>query len=152
MPRGQWHFLRDINFGSILISQCKNEGDIMFETLFTSQQVLARHRASPCPESRARFLVHCSEQGYPHATLQKIAWVLQVFSQSIDLCKPGRITHKEVEFAVDHRVRFHRSGRDEASRSSRRLFIHIATAWLRFLGYLEERSEEHTSELQSLRH
>jgi site-specific recombinase XerD len=110
----------------------------MFETLFTSQRVLARHRASPCPDSRARFLVHCSEQGYPRATLQKIAWVLQVFSQSIDLCRPGRITNQEIEFAVDHRVRFHRSGREEASRSSRRLFIHIATAWLRFLGYLEE--------------
>ncbi len=110
----------------------------MFETLFTRPHVLARHGASPYAESRARFLVHCSKLGYPRATLQKIAWVLHVFSQSIDLGRPGRVTRQEIEFAVDHRVRYNRSNRDEASQSSRRLFIHITTAWLHFLGYLEE--------------
>jgi site-specific recombinase XerD len=110
----------------------------MFETLFTRQHVLARHRFSPCADSRARFLVHCSELGYPRVTLQKIAWVLQLFSQSIDLCRPGRVTHQEIEFAVDHRVRINRSEPGKTSRSSRRLFIHIATAWLRFLGCLED--------------
>ena len=109
----------------------------MFETLFASQRVLAQHRTSPCSGSRERYLVHCSELGYPRATLQKIAWVLQVFSQSMDFCRPGQVTHQEIEFAVDHRVRLNRR-KYEDSRSSRRLFIHIATAWLRFLGYLEE--------------
>lgn len=110
----------------------------MFDSLFTRQHVLARHRSGPCAESRARFLVHCSELGYPRITLRKIAWVLQVFSQSMDFCRPGRVTQQEIEFAVDHRVRFNRRERKEDSRSSRRLFIYIAKAWLRFRGSLEE--------------
>ena len=68
----------------------------MFETLFTYPLNLARHRTAPCPETRESFLVHCAEQGYPHASLKKIAWILLVFSQSIDLCRPGRITTKEI--------------------------------------------------------
>lgn len=111
----------------------------MFETLFTRPHILALHNASPCVESRKRFLLHCLEQGYPHATMRKIAWILLVFSRSMDFCRPGRITHQEIEFAVDHRVRLIQSGRSNDSRSSRLLFIHIATAWLRFLGILEER-------------
>lgn len=111
----------------------------MFETLFTRPYILARHRASPCPEARERFLLHCSEQGFSRSFLRKIAWVLLVFSQSVDLCRPGRVTRQEIEFAVDHRIRFARRPEGaEDSRSSRLLFIHIATAWLRFLGYLEE--------------
>lgn len=111
----------------------------MFETLFTHPGTLAAHNTGPCRESRKRFLLHCQEQGYPRISIRKIAWILLVFSKSIDLCRPGPITHEEIAFAVDHRVRLIRSGRANDSRSSRRLFIHIATAWLRFLGVLEER-------------
>ena len=64
--------------------------------------------------------------------------MLQVFSQSIDLCRPDRITYQEIEFAVDHRVRFSPKERAKVSRGSRLLFIHIATAWLHFLDCLEE--------------
>lgn len=112
----------------------------MFETLFTRSLELTRHRTAPCPETRESFLVHCAEQGYTYTSLKKIAWVLLVFSQSIDLCRPGRITAKEIEFAVDHRIRYARRPKGAAeSRSSRLLFIHIATAWLRFCGYLVEK-------------
>ncbi len=109
----------------------------MFETLFTRPLILDRHRTAPCPETREAFLVHCAEQGYPHASLKKIAWILLVFSQSIDLCRPSQIRIKEIEFAVDHRVRYARRPEGAAeSRSSRLLFIHTATAWLRFCGYV----------------
>ncbi len=111
----------------------------MFETLFTRPHVLAAHNLAPCVESRKRFLVHCQEQGYPLRSIRKIAWILLVFSQSIDLCRPRLITHEEIAFAVDHRIRLLRSERTNESRSSRLLFIHTATAWLRFLGRLEER-------------
>ncbi len=111
----------------------------MFDTLFTRPYILTRHRKSPYAESRARFLQDCSDQGYPRSSLRKIAWVLLVFSQSIDLCRPGRITRQEIEYAVAHRVRYARRPEHAAdSRSSRLLFIHVATAWLRFLGRLEE--------------
>lgn len=112
----------------------------MFDTLFTRPLNLARHRTAPCPESREAFLVHCAEQGYPHASLKKIAWILLVFSQSIDLCRPGRIMAKEIEYAVEHRIRYAR--RPEGVTESRRsqlIFIHTATAWLRFCGYVVEK-------------
>lgn len=110
----------------------------MFETLFTQPHVLAAHNLAPCPESRKRFLLHCQEQGYPPMSIRKIAWILLVFSMSMDLCRPGQITHEEIAFAVDHRVRLVRRERENESRSSRLLFIHTSTAWLRFLGLLKE--------------
>jgi hypothetical protein len=62
-----------------------------------------------------------------------------VFSKSMDLCRTEPISHEEIVFAVDHRVRLIRNGRTNDSQSSRRLFVHIATTWLRFLGLLKER-------------
>lgn len=62
-----------------------------------------------------------------------------VFSQSIDLSRSGCITRQEIEYAVDHRIRYARRPENATdSRSSRLLFIHVATEWLRFLGRLEE--------------
>lgn len=110
----------------------------MFETLFTQPRILAAHNLAPCPESRKRFLLYCQEQGYPPRSIRKIAWILLVFSKSMDLCRTEPITHEEIAFAVDRRVRLIRSGRTNDSQSSRRLFVHIATAWLRFLGLLKE--------------
>jgi len=110
----------------------------MFETFFTQPHRLAAHNSAPCPEARKRFLLHCQEQGYPPKSIRKIAWILLVFSKSMDLCRPGPITHEEIAFAVDHRIRFIQNGRTNESQSSRRLFVHIATAWLRFLGLLKE--------------
>ncbi len=110
----------------------------MFETLFTQPRILAAHNLAPCLESRKRFLLHCQEQGYPRMSIRKIAWILLVLSKSMDLCQTEPITQEEIAFAVDHRVRLIRSPRTNDSPSSRRLFIHIATVWLRFLGLLKE--------------
>jgi hypothetical protein len=87
----------------------------MFETLFTQPHVLAAHNLAPRLESRKRFLLHCQEQGYPPMSIRKIAWILLVFSKSMDLCRPEPITHEEIAFAVDHRVRLTRSGRTNDS-------------------------------------
>jgi len=111
----------------------------MFNTLFIRPSALIRHRTGPHAESRIRFLEHCSNQGYPRSSLQKIAWILLVFSQSIDLSRPDRITRQEIVYAVEHRIRYARRPEHATdSRSSRLMFIHVATAWLRFLGRLEE--------------
>src|ERR1700683_3155543 len=67
----------------------------MFETLFTRPHALAAHTLAPCVESRKRFLVHCQELGYPPKSIRKIAWVLLVFSQSMDLSRPQLITHEK---------------------------------------------------------
>jgi hypothetical protein len=55
----------------------------MLDTLFTRPHVLARHYAAPCLESRVSYLTHCKAQGYPRSSLQKIAWVMLVFSQKL---------------------------------------------------------------------
>lgn len=111
----------------------------MFDILFTRPHALARHRAAPYAESREAFLAKCSEQGYSHSSLQKMAWVLLVFSQHLDLFRSGRISRQEIEFAADQRIYLNRRPKLAAdSKSSRLLFIHAATAWLRFMGRLEE--------------
>lgn len=111
----------------------------MFDTLFTYPCIVARHQAGTYAESRAQFLEHCADLGHPRSSLRKIAWILLVFSQSIDLDRPGHITRQEIEYAIDHRIRYARRPEHAAdSRSSRLLFIHVATEWLRFLGCLEE--------------
>ncbi len=115
----------------------------MFDTLFTHPHTLARHYAAPCLECRLSYLSYCKGQGYPRSSLQKIAWVLLVFSRSIDLYRPGKFTRKEIEFAVDHRIRFKRQPKPvKESKSSRLLFIGTITAWLRFQGYFEEANFE----------
>lgn len=114
----------------------------MFETLFTRPKAIAAHNSAPHVESRKRFILHCQEQGYPTGSIRKIAWMLMVFSKSIDLSLEQPLTHEEIAFAVDHRVRLIRNGRKHDSLSSRRLFIHIATAWLEFLGMLKEHQPE----------
>ena len=114
----------------------------MFEALFTQPNILAAHNLAPCPESRKRFLLYCQEQGYPPMSIRKIAWILLVFSKSMDLCRTDPVTHEEIAFAVDHRVRLIRSARTNDSQSSRRLFIHIATAWIRFLGLMKEQQSK----------
>src|SRR5258708_8198399 len=111
----------------------------MFETLFTQPHVLAAHNLAPCLESRKRFLVHCQEQGYPPMSVRKIAWVLLVFSKSMDLCRSGQITHEEIAFAVDPRIRLVRSEHTNQAPSLLLLFIHTATARLRIHGHLHER-------------
>ena len=75
-------------------------------------------------------------------SIRKIAWILLVFSKSMDLCRTDPVTHEEIAFAVDHRVRLIRSARTNDSQSSRRLFIHIATAWIRFLGLMKEQQSK----------
>lgn len=114
----------------------------MFDTLFTRPHTLTAHHSAPFLESRKRFLLHCQELGYQARSIRKIAWVLMVFSKSIDLSLEQPLTHEEVAFAVDHRVRLIRNGRNNDSQSSRRLFIHVATAWLEFLGVLKEYQPE----------
>src|ERR1700675_4531061 len=89
----------------------------MFETLFTRPHVLVAHNLAPCVESRKRFLVHCQERGYPLRSIRKIAWILLVFSKSVDLCRPGQITDEEIAFAVDHRIRLLRSERTQLAAS-----------------------------------
>lgn len=109
----------------------------MFETLFNRPTVIARYRQGPLAEERKRFLNQCASLSYSRAMLKKIAWILLSIAPYIDL-EHGNVTTRDIELAVDNRGRFkHSSERTQNPQGSRQLFIHIATEWMRSLGYFE---------------
>ena len=62
----------------------------MFEQLFTNPAAIACHRAAPYAEERARYLTHCSQQGYSHATLLLKAGVpVKVVSERLGHANPA---------------------------------------------------------------
>jgi site-specific recombinase XerD len=109
----------------------------MFETLFTRPTVLARYREGPLLKARELFLKQCERSGYSRNMLQKIAWVLLSIAHRIDIAH-GKVTTRDIELAIETRMRFKRSPeREQNSHGSRQLFIHIATEWVRSLGCFE---------------
>jgi site-specific recombinase XerD len=113
----------------------------MLETLFQRPTVLARYREGPLLDARERFLEQCSTDGYSCSMLHKIAWILLSVAHRIDL-DHGKVTMRDIEWAVDSRVRFrHSSQRAQSAQGSRQLFVHIAAAWVRSLGCLKPPSE-----------
>jgi len=114
----------------------------MLETLFRKRPtVLARYREGPLSEARERFLDQCAMQGYSHSMLQKIAWIQLSLAHRIHIDQ-GKLTTRDIELAVDGRMRFRHSPEPaQSSRGSRQLFVHIATVWMRSLGCLEPPTE-----------
>lgn len=104
----------------------------MFEILFGKRpSVTARYRQGPLSDAREHFLKQCTQQGYSQAMLKKIAWVQLSIAPHLKIDR-GRLTAQDIESAVDAHSRL------KGSFKSRKLFIHIATEWLRSLGYLEQ--------------
>lgn len=115
----------------------------MFDTLFKQPAVLARYWQGPFLEDRERYLQQCADEGYALSSLQKIAWVQLTVAHSLDLHQ-GKVTARDVELAVDGRKRF-RYSPSQDSDGSRQELIHLATGWLRRLGYLEPPREVENS-------
>jgi hypothetical protein len=107
----------------------------MFETLFKQPAVLARYRQGPFLETREQFLRQCAGNGYSRSMLQKIAWIQLSLAHHLDL-DPGKVTARDIELAIEGRKRF-RVSPSQSSHGSRQLFIHVATEWIRSLGYFE---------------
>jgi integrase/recombinase XerD len=115
----------------------------MFEDLFVYPKVLARHRAGPSADARERFLGHCAGYGAARGTLLRLANELLVVAERIDVNSGKTIPLADVEATADSWARYQRRrGRAHSGRWPRLRFIQVATAWLRFLGCLEERSAE----------
>jgi integrase/recombinase XerD len=115
----------------------------MFEDLFTSPKAFARHRTGRSAEARERFLAHCAGYGAAHSTLLRLANELLVVAERIDVDSGKGYSLADVEAAAERWTRFQlRCGRAHSKRWPREHFIQVATAWLRFLGCLEERSPE----------
>jgi len=112
----------------------------MFEALFKSSAVVARHCGAPLEMERRRFLDDCSRNGYSRTTLERIAWVLMAVAESIDF-NQDRITEQEIKQAVSKRISPTRPGGSHAL-SSRKLFMRFAMLWFRSMGRLEEPADE----------
>ncbi len=111
----------------------------MFETLFQRPTVLARHQGAPFAEERRRYLVHCAQQGYAHATLllkaRELLWVAHKLSMYPDL----QLTLVQVKaVAQDWEERRRCCGQSLNEDCTQRRFMEVARAWLRFLGCLHE--------------
>ena len=111
----------------------------MFETLFKYPRVVARHRTGRSAEARERFLKHCIGQGLAGATLLRHARELLVIGERIDISCGAPIGLPTIEAAADRWAREqHDRHRVQALQWSQKLFVQTATAWLHFLGCLEE--------------
>jgi integrase/recombinase XerD len=111
----------------------------MFEVLFIYPKVLARHQAGPAAAERERYLAHCADQGAAHATLLRIARELLVIAERIDVTVGKLITRSEIDDAARAWARQQkRRSRAGSEQWSRHLFAQVATAWLSFLGVLED--------------
>ena len=111
----------------------------MFETLFQQPKVIARHQSAPFVEERRRYLVHCAQQGYAHATLllkaRELFWVAHKLGTYPDL----RLTLAQVTaVAQDWEERRRCCGQSLNESCTHRRFVEVARAWLRFLGCFQE--------------
>jgi site-specific recombinase XerD len=111
----------------------------MFDTLFRYPRVLARHCEGPAANDRDRFLAHCANGGTAHSTLLGLAPELLAIARRIELDGSHSIPLVEIETAADRWVAYQRRHhRVRTARFTRERFIQTATAWLRFLGRLQE--------------
>ena len=114
----------------------------MFDVLFHYPRVLARHSEGPAANERERYLDHCASGGAARSTLLGLAPELLVIARRIELDGGRSITFVEVESAADRWVAYQRRHhRLRLARFSRERFVYTATAWLRFLGRLQEPEE-----------
>ena len=111
----------------------------MFDRLFSYPKTIARHRSGPHARARERYLTHCADAGVSHSMLCKIAWQLLVVASTVDL-RERRVCVEEIRRAASRPTVFCRRVKDgprASPGSSQQLFVHVATAWLRFLGRLQ---------------
>ncbi|MGD9824343.1 tyrosine-type recombinase/integrase [Desulfobacter sp.] len=106
----------------------------MFEILFKRSKTIAHHRKAPYLKAREQFLKSCASKGYSHSMLKKIAWVLCAIAPEIDIQK-GKITTQDIEQVINNGIRFkHSSQNSQFPESTRQLFVHISTEWMRSIG------------------
>jgi len=112
----------------------------MVEILFKRPCILARYRQAPFLDAWEKFLENCATNGYPTSSLRKIAWILLSLAHSLDIDRE-KLTMRDIELAVDSRARFSPPRSAQECQSTRQIFFHVATEWVRSLGRLELRNE-----------
>src|SRR5258707_1118942 len=73
----------------------------MFNLVYRYRGTAARHEAAPLVEERVRYLAHCQEQGAARGTLKKIAQMMLVVIEELDLKEKGRVSNNKIVTAAD---------------------------------------------------
>lgn len=111
----------------------------MFDRLFSRPWVVSRHAKAPFAEERIRYLAYCEQRGDTRATLllkaRELLWIARRLRKYPDL----DVSMAQLWGLTGHwRDRECACGQRLNKQWSRRRFIHVATAWLRYLGYLRK--------------
>jgi len=103
--------------------------------LFSTQELIARHRDSPLVEERLSYLLHRSDEGIARRTLIECAGYLLAITKCLRLSERigELIGAAEVQRTAADWAR--RQGRTEAARTA---FGSLALRWLAFMGRLEK--------------
>ena len=111
----------------------------MFEALYPRRpDVVQRHVSAPWYEERARYLAHLKSVGYKAATLIETAEHLLWAVRLLRLRSSRRVTLDEVRSAAKRRLRYRGSPRISRRRKTYAAFLHVVSAWLRYVGRLDE--------------
>lgn len=111
----------------------------MFEELFVYPKVIARHRDGPEASKRLRYLKHLAGQCAARETLLRTARELLVIAERLDLSGSRRIKQAEIAAAAQSWAQCqHARNRACGEKWSQLLFHDVATAWICFLGQLDE--------------
>lgn len=117
----------------------------MFEQLFTYHRVVSRHREAPLVQERERYLVACAAVGLAPETLRNLAQELRIIAEALDLATTDALNAAAINAAAARwaHAQPHRQASPGRQGSPGR-FIRVATAWLRFLGRLDEPTADAT--------
>ena len=111
----------------------------MIKKLFKLPAVLSRHQQAPFAEERRRYLLHCAQQGYAHATLRVMVADLFWVARKLSIYPDLRVSPDQIKRAAKGwSERESYSGHTLNERWTSDRFVRVANKWLLFLGYLRE--------------
>lgn len=114
----------------------------MFEQLIRRPKALTRQRTGPLADQRRAYLTHLAQQGMARATLREAAFMLLIVAHQLRLAQRPEeaIPLSEIERRATTWANRpdRKSTSPEGTRHARQRFIGTATAWLRFLGRLQQ--------------
>jgi len=112
----------------------------MFETLFDSAAVLARHRDGPFAEDRKRFLEYFGREGFSRSKLREYSRMLLWIAGELDASPDRSMTVEQIRLAAARwwRLRSQYEYRPSPKTHPRVAFIKLAESWFRFLGRFSE--------------
>jgi integrase/recombinase XerD len=116
----------------------------MFEQFVKRPFHLARYRNGPYAEERIRFLAHLVQEGRGWHRLRAINWLLLEVAKQIDLNKQNSYTACGLTALARHwqKTCVSKAASKRWARIAVLDFVFVASSWLRFLGRLEEKTEQ----------